>query len=68
VTGCELPPIFVSVNDAKRMLALGHTRIYELMKSGDLVKVKSGNKTLITYESVLSYSEKIKRATSDQTN
>lgn len=58
----ELPPIFVSVNDAKRMLAVGHTRIYQLMNSGDLVKVKSGNKTLITYESMLRYAESLKKA------
>lgn len=56
----DLPPIFVSVNDAKRILALGHTRLYALLKSGDLERVKSGGKTLITYASVLRYADALK--------
>jgi excisionase family DNA binding protein len=56
----ELPPIFVTVNDAKRLLAIGHTHIYKLMKSGEIEKVKSGGKTLIVYGSVVRYAESLK--------
>ena len=55
-----LAPIFVSVNEAKRLLSLGHTRVYELMNSGALDRVKSGGKTLISYDSVRRYAESLR--------
>lgn len=58
----SLPPIFVTVNDAKRLLSLGHTRVYELMNSGALDRVKSGGKTLISYESVQRYADSLRKA------
>ena len=58
--GAELPPIFVTVNEAKRLLSLGHTRVYELIRSGELERVKSGGKTLIIYASVLRYAESLR--------
>lgn len=54
-----IEPIFVSISDAKRALGVGHTRLYELIRDGELEKVKSGNKSLITYESILRYSAKL---------
>jgi excisionase family DNA binding protein len=51
----QLTPIFVTVNEAKKLLAVGHTRIYELMNAGKLEKVKDGGKTLIPYDSVKRY-------------
>jgi len=57
-----LTPIFVTVNDAKRLLSLGHTRVYELMNSGELERVKSGSKTLISYESLRRYAETLREA------
>jgi excisionase family DNA binding protein len=57
-----LAPIFVTVNDAKRLLSLGHTRVYELMNSGALERVKSGGKTLISYESVRQYANSLREA------
>jgi excisionase family DNA binding protein len=58
----SLTPIFVSVNDAKRLLCLGHTKIYELMNAGAIERVKSGSKTLIRYESVKRYADSLKEA------
>lgn len=58
----QLAPIFVTVNDAKRLLAIGHTRIYELMNGGSLDKVKAGGKTLITYESVTRYAASLRQS------
>lgn len=57
-----LTPIFVTVNEAKRLLSLGHTRVYELMNSGALERVKSGGKTLISYESLRRYADSLREA------
>jgi excisionase family DNA binding protein len=55
-----LNPIFVTVNEAKRLLSLGHTTVYQLMNSGALDRVKSGGKTLISYESVRRYADSLR--------
>jgi excisionase family DNA binding protein len=57
-----LAPIFVTVADAKRLLAIGHTKLYELMNAGELQRVKSGSKTLIPYASVQRYADSLKEA------
>jgi excisionase family DNA binding protein len=57
-----LTPIFVTVNEAKRLLSLGHTTVYQLMNDGALERVKSGGKTLISYESVTRYAESLREA------
>jgi excisionase family DNA binding protein len=54
-----MEPIFVTVNEAKRLLAIGHTRVYELMASGDLERVKCGGKTLISVESIRKFAQKL---------
>jgi excisionase family DNA binding protein len=56
----NLAPIFVTVNEAKRLLSLGHTRVYELMNAGALERVKSGGKTLISYESLRRYADSLR--------
>lgn len=56
----QLTPIFVTVNEGKRLLACGHTRIYELMNSGKIEKVKDGSKTLIPYESLQRYAASLR--------
>ena len=58
----QLSPIFVTVNEAKRLLAVGHTRIYELMNSGEIEKVKAGGKTLIPFESVERYASSLRKS------
>jgi excisionase family DNA binding protein len=57
----QLEPIFVSVSEAKRLLSIGHTRIYELMNAGAIEKVKDGGKTLIPYESVKRYAASLRK-------
>lgn len=57
----QLAPIFVTVNEAKRLLACGHTRIYELMNSGQIEKVKAGGKTLIPYDSLQRYAGSLRK-------
>jgi excisionase family DNA binding protein len=55
-------PIFVTVNEAKRLLSLGHTRVYQLINSGQLERVKHGSKTLIPYASVKRFADSLSKA------
>jgi predicted DNA-binding transcriptional regulator AlpA len=41
------PPRFVDIDEAKRQLCLGTTAIYELLKTGELRRVKIGRKTVL---------------------
>ena len=59
----QLPPIFVTVEEAKRLLRIGHTRIYELMNAGSIEKVKSGSRTLIPYKSLTDYAASLTKET-----
>lgn len=45
-------PLAYSVNDACRISSIGRTRIYELIKNGQLKAVKIGRRTLIDAESL----------------
>jgi excisionase family DNA binding protein len=47
-----MEPVAVSVNDAAKMLSLGRTSIYVLIKDGRLDMVKLGRRTLIKMESI----------------
>jgi hypothetical protein len=45
-------PISVRIPDAVRMTGLSRSRIYELMRSGDIEFAKVGSSTLIIVESL----------------
>ena len=46
---------FVTVEDAKRQLCLGTTSIYNLMKCGELRRVKLGRKTVLLASDLQNY-------------
>lgn len=46
------PVLAVRPRDASRMIGIGRTKLYELIKSGDLGTVKVGRATLITVSSL----------------
>ena len=48
-------PISVRIPEAVRLTGLSRSRIYELMKSGDIEFVKVGGSTLILMESLRSF-------------
>jgi excisionase family DNA binding protein len=44
--------LLVSPKDAQRILGIGHTKIYELLKAGALTRVKLGAATRISVASI----------------
>ena len=48
-------PLLVSVGEARRLLSLGNTWLYELIGQEKLIAVKSGRRTLVTTESIRAY-------------
>lgn len=60
----ELPrsePISVRIPEAVRLTGLSRSRVYELMKSGDIEFVKVGNSTLILMESLRAFLDSRRR-------
>jgi excisionase family DNA binding protein len=45
-----VPPALMSVADVCREARLGRTKVYELMKSGDLLRTKVGRRTFVKRE------------------
>ena len=58
----ELPPLFVSVNEAKRLLCVGHAHFYKMVKAGQIEIVKNGNKSLIPYDSILKFAASLRES------
>ena len=48
-------PLVYRIDDARRALGLGTTKVYELIGAGVLDARKSGSRTLITGESLRAY-------------
>jgi excisionase family DNA binding protein len=56
----------ITIEQARKALNLGRTKINDLMNAGELTKLKSGRRTLITAESVYAYVERGVRASKAQ--
>ncbi|HVM21962.1 MAG TPA: helix-turn-helix domain-containing protein [Sphingomicrobium sp.] len=54
-------PISVRIPEAVRLTGLSRSRIYELMKSGDIEFVKVGSSTLILVESLHGFIDRQRR-------
>lgn len=48
-------PISVRIPEAVRLTGLSRSRVYELMKSGDIEFVKVGSSTLIPFDSLRAF-------------
>lgn len=55
-------PIAVRVPDAARLIGLSRSRLYELMKRGEVEYVKVGGATLIPYQALRDFIERQRRA------
>ena len=50
-----IPPLLYRVQDVRRIAAVGHSKLYQLIADGILVARKAGSRTVITAESVKRY-------------
>ena len=55
-------PLLYPINDAKRLIGTGTTRLYELIGAGLLDARKAGGRTLITAASLRAYAENLPKA------
>lgn len=51
-----------SIKETKEQLSIGHTRLYELLGSGELTAVKLGRRTIVTAESLNRFIAQLPRA------
>ena len=59
----SVDPLFVTVKDAARVLALSPKTIYRLMDAGEIEDTYHGRKRMAVYASVLAYGEKLRSET-----
>jgi hypothetical protein len=55
-------PLLYTVDEARRIIASGNTRLYELIGAGKLDARKAGGRTLITGESLRAYAASLPKA------
>lgn len=58
----SLDPIFITVKEAARILALSPWQVYQMCGSGVLDSVKQGKLRSVKYASVLEYADSLKDA------
>ncbi len=58
----ELKPIYVSISEAMRLLGIGRTKLYDLIRYGDVARVHIGSKSLISVESIERYAASLREA------
>ena len=54
----KVEPISLRIPEAVRLTGLSRSRIYELMKSGEIAYAKVGNSTLILMDSLRAFIER----------
>lgn len=48
----SLRPLTLDIKRTGRLLSLGRTKVFQLLATGELTKVKIGRRTLVTAESI----------------
>jgi hypothetical protein len=59
----DVRPTTVSINDARQMSGLSRSGVYRKLATGELRAVKSGTRTLIVVESLISHLNSLPPAT-----
>jgi excisionase family DNA binding protein len=57
----QLEPLLIPVKTAFEMIGVGYSKGYELVRSGRLIAVKQGSRTMIDYQSLKAYRESLPR-------
>ena len=55
-------PLFVDTATTQQMLGIGKTKLFDLLKSKKLKRVKIGTKTLVTVESINTFAASLEAA------
>lgn len=55
----EIPPIFVSIPDAARLLAVSESVCWGLVRGGELTSVKLGRSRRVPLQSVRDYADRL---------
>jgi excisionase family DNA binding protein len=62
----DLDPISVRIPDAVRLTGLSRSRLYELMRSGEIEYVKVRGSTLIPYEALRAFIAQLRVSVREQ--
>lgn len=61
--GASLKPLLISIPEAARLIGLGKSKFYALVKAGDITLVKLGGRSLVSVEALHDYvAERLARA------
>ena len=52
VTPEQPPPMLVSIKEARRLIGVGNTRIYDLINAGALETIRIGKRRMVRYSSL----------------
>ena len=63
ISKMEITPILVSIPQAAQVLGRGTSFIYDLLARGEIQGVKSDGRTLVVYELLRRYADKLPKAT-----
>ena len=62
----SIVPILISVHAARKMLGIGHTKIYQLIENKDIKSVKIGSRRMVIVSSVHDLVARLVEAASDE--
>lgn len=54
----DLRPITVKIPEARRMTGIGRSKLYELIKAGDIPTIKVGSMTLVSIKGIEGFLKK----------
>jgi len=63
VARMEITPLLVSIPQSAQMLGRGVSTIYDLLARGEIEAKRSDGRTLVTYDSLVAYKDRLPRAT-----
>jgi excisionase family DNA binding protein len=63
ITKMEITPLLVSIPQAAQVLGRGTSFIYDLLAREEIEAVKSDGRTLIRFQSLQSYADRLPKAT-----